>query len=418
MNNDNVQSLRQFLNIIPIFAFVAFAGCASTPEEEEEVVYEQPAAAEAPAPAPVATTTPVPARAVAAPAEPIVLAPNHPERYVVVRGDTLWDISGRFLRDPWRWPEVWQGNPQVANPHLIFPGDVLMVSTIDGRPVMQVARGPAAVAAGVTDGGTVAITERPAPIPRDSSGRPLSVVRLSPQVREIELEKAIPTIPMDAIRQFLEGSIVVGNGELDKAPYVVSFADEHMSGGTGYRIYVRGVKDSDVGRYMVVRPGKEYRDPDSGAKLGREALYLAGAELERIGDPATMELVKGKREVLKGDRLIAGEPETFNYNFMPHAPAAETKGRVISVFDAVNQIGQHQVVVLNLGKRDGMEAGHVLAVFQDGEKVKDTVRGGSVKLPDERAGTVIVFRTFDKVSYALVTKAVRAIHINDRVKNP
>ena len=172
---------------------------------------------------------------------------------------------------------------------------------------------------------------------------------LSPQVREIELEKAIPTIPMDAIRQFLEGSIVVGNGELDKAPYVVSFADEHMSGGTGYRIYVRGVKDSDVGRYMVVRPGKEYRDPDSGAKLGREALYLAGAELERTGDPATMELVKGKREVLKGDRLIAGEPETFNYNFMPHAPAAETKGRVISVFDAVNQIGQHQVVVLNLG---------------------------------------------------------------------
>lgn len=410
MNNDNIHSLRQLLNIIPIIAFVALAGCASTPEEEEEVVFEP--ATEAPAAAVVAT--PAPAVAATAPAEPIILVPNYPERYVVVKGDTLWDISGRFLRDPWHWPEVWQGNPQVANPHLIFPGDVLMISMVDGRPVMQVARGPVAAAAGVTDG----IVQRPAVIPRDSSGRPLSVVRLSPQVREIELEKAIPTIPMDAIRQFLESSIVVGSSELDKAPYVVAMADEHISGGTGYRVYVRGVKDEEVGRYMVVRPGKKLIDPDSGENLGREALYLAGAELERAGDPATMGLVKAKREVLRQDRLIPGEPETFNYNFMPHAPAAETKGRIISVFDAVDQIGQHQVVVLNLGKREGMEAGHVLAVFQDGEKVKDPVRGGSVKLPDERAGTVIIFRTFDKVSYALVTKSVRAIHLNDTVKNP
>lgn len=404
MNNNNVQSRLRLLSIIPIITFVALAGCASAPpEQEEEVVYE---------PAPEAEpAVPSPAPAVTAPAQPIVLAPNYPERYVVVRGDTLWDISGRFLRDPWRWPEVWQGNPQVANPHLIYPGDVLMISMVEGRPVIHRA-GEAPAGAATT------VTQRPAPIPTDASGRPLAVVKLSPQVREIELEKAIPTIPQDAIRQFLEGSIVVDNSDLNKAPYVVAFADEHMSGGTGYRVYVRGVKDQEQQRYMVVRPGKEYRDPDTGERLGREALYLAGADLEREGDPATMELVKAKREVLRSDRLVPGEPERFDYNFMPHAPAAETKGRVISVFDAVDQIGQHQVVVLNLGKREGMEPGHVLAVFQDGEKVKDPVRGGSVKLPNEKAGSVIIFRTFEKVSYALVTNSVRAIHINDRVKNP
>ncbi len=418
MNNDNVQSLRRLFYFIPVLGFVAFAGCASTPEEKGPAV--EPAAeaappAEEPAPAPAlvtpgqpATVTPAPTPA---PATPIVLAPNHPERYVVVKGDTLWDLSGRFLRDPWRWPEVWQGNPQVANPHLIYPGDVLVISMVNGRPVIHKA-GEA-----VQAGAPAEIVAPVSAVPTDAMGRPLQVVKLSPQVREVELEKAIPTIPMDAIRQFLERSIVVDD-DLDDAPYVVAFADEHMAGGSGYRVYVRGIKNDGQIKYMVLHPGKVYRDPDSGENLGHEALYLAGASLEREGDPATLGLFNAKREVLKGDRLIAGEPETFNYSFMPHAPAKNTKGRVISVFDAVNQIGQYQVVALSLGKREGMEQGHVLAVFQDGAKVKDTVGGGTVKLPDERAGTVIIFRVFDKVSYGLVMNSVRAIHLNDRVMNP
>lgn len=366
---------------------------------------------------PVEETAPpveAPAPVSIAPAEPIILAPNHPERYVVVRGDTLWDISGRFLRDPWRWPEVWQGNPQVANPHLIFPGDVLQLYIIDGRPVMQVERGGVAIAAGVTDGGTTS----PRAAPTDAAGRPLRVVKLSPQVREIDLEKAIPVIPMDAISQFLERSLVVEEDELEEAPYVVSLADEHVAGGTDYRLYARGIEDEEVERYTVVRPGKEYIDPDSGEYLGMEALYLARAQLVREGDPATFRLSSAKREVLKSDRLLAGEPETFSFSFMPHAPASEIKGRIISAFDAVNQIGQHQVVVLNMGKREGMEPGHVLAVFKDGESVRDPVRGGRVKLPDERAGTVMIFRTFDRVSYALVMDATRAMNLGDRVLNP
>ncbi len=347
-------------------------------------------------------------------APPIELAPNYPERYVVVKGDTLWDISGRFLRDPWRWPEVWQGNPQVANPHLIFPGDVLRVYIIDGRPVMQVERGEVAITAGVSDGGATAPR-----VPTDASGRPLKVVKLSPQVRVIDLDKAIPIIPMDAISQFLERSVVIDESELDEAPYVLSLADEHVAGGTGYRLYARGIEeDAGVERYTVVRPGKEYIDPDSDEYLGKEALYLARAALVREGDPATLTMSHAKREVLRGDRLLQGEPETFNFSFMPHAPGDEVKGRIISVFDAVNQIGQHQVVVLSMGKREGMEPGHVLAVFRDGEMVRDPVRGGRVMTPEERAGTVIIFRTFDKVSYALVTNATRAMHLGDRVKNP
>jgi len=412
MNNDNVRSLRLLFNIIPIFAFVAFAGCASTPEEKgpavEPTAEAAPAPAEEePAPAPALVTPGQPATPTQTQAAPIVLAPHHPESYVVVKGDTLWDISGRFLRDPWRWPEVWQGNPKVANPHLIYPGDVLMIAMVNGRPVIYKAGQPAGAA----------VPPAVAPVPTDESGRPLTVVKLHPEVRVIELEKAIPTIPMDAIRQFLERSVVVKDG-LDNAPYVVAFADEHISGGTGYRLYARGVKNDGQSKYMVVRGDKEYVDPDTGERLGREALYLAGASLEREGDPATLTLYNAKREVLRGDRLLPGEPETFNYSFMPHAPAKGTKGRIISVFDAINQIGQYQVVALNLGKREGMEQGHVLAVFQDGAKVKDPVKGGTVKLPDERAGTVLIFRVFDKVSYALVMNSVRAIHLNDRVMNP
>lgn len=412
MNNDNVHALRRIVTLIPLLAFTALSGCASTPESEE--VAAEPVAMAQPMEAPMQESQPVAESVTYAPSQPIVLAPNYPERYVVVRGDTLWDISGRFLRDPWRWPEVWQGNPQVANPHLIFPGDVLKLYIVDGKPVMQVERGAVATAAGVSDGAPTP----PRAVPTDASGRQLKVVKLTPQVREIDLEKAIPLIPADVIRQFLNRSLVVDANELDGAPYVLSIADEHVAGGTGYRIYARGIKNDEVSRYTVVRPGKDYVDPDSGEYLGKEAYYLARAELLREGDPATLGLNDAKREVLASDRLMAGEPEAFNYNFMPHAPASEVKGRIISVFDAVRQIGQHHVVVLNLGKREGIEPGHVMAIYQDGEMAKDPVRGGSVKLPDERAGMVIVFRTFDKVSYALVTNASRAVHLNDRVKNP
>ncbi len=267
---------------------------------------------------------------------PVVLAPNHPERYVVVKGDTLWDISQRFLRDPWLWPEVWYVNPQIANPHLIYPGDAINLVYVNGHPQLRLERGGSN--------------------------------KLSPTVRELPLETAIPTIPIDAIRQFLTRSRIVSEDELDHAPYIVQSADEHLITGAGDRVYARG--GLDRARYSVVRPGVEYRDPQTGESLGYEGIFVADSALQRHGDPATLLLTKSSREAVIGDRLLPVAEEEINQNFFPHAPPTPVHGRIIAVLDGVRQIGQFQVVVLNKGAREGMDAGTVLAVDQTGEDVR------------------------------------------------
>lgn len=317
----------------------------------------------------------------------VVLNPNHPESYTVVKGDTLWDISGRFLRDPWLWPEVWYVNPQVANPHLIYPGDVLNLVYVDGKPQIR----------------------------RDGT------VKLSPQIRTESLENAIPTIPLDVIEPFLTRAIVVEKGELDKAPYVVQGADEHVVTGAGDRVYVRGIDDNGVSLYDVYAPGGPYIDPDTQEVLGYEATYAGTGPIQKFGDPATLKLLKTTREVRVGNRLRPADRNKLDSHFQPHPAPSGTEGHIISVIDGVTEIGQFNVVALDLGARDGMETGHVLRVFQRGDVIRDTVSGqygDKVKLPDEEAGVVMVFRTFDKVSFALVMSATRAIHINDFVRTP
>ena len=332
--------------------------------------------------------TPIPV-----PAKPLMLKPNYPERYVVVKGDTLWDISTRFLEDPWRWPELWQNNPQIANPHLIYPGDVLTLIYVDGKPTLQVQR-------------------------QDDS---YHTVKLSPRVRIEPLARAIPTIPANAIKQFLVRARVVTSEELEQAPYILSSRDEHLMTGVGNRIYVRGVTRPDITDYEVLRAGQTYRDPDNGDKvLGHEAIHVAVARLQRFGNPSTFILTTSDREALTGDRLlplVEGQP--FQ-DFYPHAPKSPVTGRIISVFNGVSMAGQFQVVVLNKGSDAKLETGNVLAVNQDGPTVRDTVAGGNttVKLPDERAGLVMVFRVFDQVSYALVMTATHPIHVRDQVTNP
>jgi hypothetical protein len=340
----------------------------------------------------------------------VELKVDYPEQYVVVRGDTLWDISARFLRDPWMWPKLWHFNPHIANPHLIYPGDILTIIFIDGKPMMQVIRNGKVVSA-------------PVELPPEvvSSGQSYPTVKLSPRIREKGLESAIPTISIDAIGPFLTRPRVLGKGELEQAPYVVAHDDDRMMSGDGYKIYARGLNEQDLqGDYVVVREGQAYRNPKNKKDiLGYEAIYLGETRLTRFGDPATMQVTDSAREILRGDRLIPKGDEVRLHSFAPHAPEQQVDGQILAVLDGVNMIGQYQVVVLDLGRQDDLVPGHVLAVNQTGVRVKDVVAGGKgVVLPTERAGTVMVFRVFDRVSYALVMDATRPLHLNDQVTNP
>ncbi len=364
--------------LLPGLALSLLGGCAGTPEQPAPVVVAPVAEVRQPAPAP----------------EPIVLKPDYPERYVVVRGDTLWDIADRFLRDPWRWPELWQKNSYIANPHLIYPGDVLSLIYIDGRPALQVQRADARGGGGET-------------------------VRMSPQVRIESLERGIPTIPLEAIRPFLMRPRVVSAAELEAAPYILSSADEHLIAATGNKVYVRGIDDTSIANYVVVRKGEAFVNPDDKEDiLGYEAIYLAKANVKRFGDPATLVLADSKQEVLNGDRLLPGGDGQIETDFVPVAPAQPVEGKIISLVDGLSQIGQFQIVVVNLGLEDQIKAGHVLAVYQSGKKVRDPVSGDLVTIPDERAGLLMVFRPYDRMSYALVMKSTRPMGVLDRVTNP
>ncbi len=354
-------------------------GCAGTPQ--------QPPAPEA-QPEPVAA--PVPA--------PLVVKPEAPQRYVVVKGDTLWDISSRFLTDPWRWPELWDSNPQIANPHLIYPGDVLILAYRDGRPIIQIHRG------GVISTTAPGIPEQ----------------RLSPKVRVEGLDRAIPTIPIDAIRPFLSRPRVVTEKELEAAPYIISTADKHLIAGPGHRVYVRGLADADMTEYVVVRPGDIYRNPDNPREIiGYEAIHLGDVQLKEFSGVSTLQITSSTREILNGDRLLPANDSLPDTSFMPRAPKDKVMGKIIAVPGGVSLIGQYQVVAISLGQREGMEPGHVLAIYQSGEMVRDRLRDNElVKMPDEHAGTLMIFRTFERVSYGLVMKATRTMHVMDMVTNP
>jgi hypothetical protein len=240
-------------------------------------------------------------------------------------------------------------------------------------------------------------------------------------VRSTPLDTAIPAIPIDAIRQFLTQPYVVDEGELDQAPYIVAHAGEHIIGGAGNRVYVRAIQSDDQQRFDVVRPGGPYKDADTGEVLGYEALYIGDAALQSTGDPATLELVRTEQETLEGDRLIPSVADKPLTTFYPKAPDQPVDGSIIAVLGGVTQIGQYQVVVLDRGLQDGLQPGDVMAIDTLGETISDDVspnRWDKVKLPNEEAGHLMVFRTFPRVSFALVMDATRAIHVLDRVRNP
>ena len=329
----------------------------------------------------------------------VELNPEHPDHYTVVEGDTLWGIAGKFLAKPWQWPEIWRENPHIANPHWIYPGDELVLDIADGRPRLQVARR----------------FQNPL---GNSVARP-DEIKLVPSIRVEPLQTAIPLIPLNAIQQFLMQTKVVEQDEMDNAPYIVGFADEHILGGAGDRIYARGLPDSRLLGYMVFRSGPPYRDAETGEILGYEALYVADVEFQSPGNPSVLLIKKSNRDARIGDRILPVSTEQLKMGYQPHAPATPVYGHIISVVDGVSQIGQYSVVAIDRGTENGIETGHVLEIRRSGKAIIfRTETNETINIPSEKEGFLIIFRPYARISFGLVMNATRAIQINDVVQSP
>jgi hypothetical protein len=322
-------------------------------------------------------------------ADELKLKPDHPDTYVVKKGDTLWDISNVFLQSPWHWPQIWHINPQVKDPNLIYPGDVLNLVYIDGKPQLVLKRGA---------GGDV---------------------KLEPEVRSIPIARAIPAIPLEAVNAFLNHGRIVAPGVLEDAPYVLMGKEGHIVTGAGDEIYGRGNFDPNNTSYGIFRKGETFVDPDTHEVLGVQALDIGQAKLLSADkDVATLALNRSTQEIRRGDRLLSEESRAINANFFPSSPKQDIKGKLIAVEGGVSQIGAMNVVVINKGAREGIEEGNLLAIYKAGEIVNDPVKNDAVKTPDFRAGLLMVFRVFDKVSYGLVLRAERPLRVQDSVRNP
>lgn len=334
-------------------------------------------------------------------AEDGLLKTGHPDEYTVKKGDTLWDISSTFLNSPWKWPEVWHANPQIENPHLIYPGDLIKLVYIDGE-------------AKLTSERTLKLT------PGGGSSGASGTEKLGPSIHVIEGQKAITAIPLDRIDAFLSKSRVVTDKELEKAPYMVAGPQSRIIVGKGDAGYARGEFTGNISNYGVYRREKVFVDPFTGETLGVNALGLGSVSLKSLqGDIATLEVLSAREDIRMGDRLLPGEENPINSTFYPKSPDKELKGAVImAVEGGVTQVGKFNVIMINRGEREGLMAGDVVAIFKKGETVVDRVQGGKVKLPDEKAGTAMVFRAFKKMSFALVMEADRPLAVGDLLRNP
>lgn len=316
------------------------------------------------------------------------LADQAPDRYVVVPGDTLWGIAGKFLKDPYRWPDVWEPNKaDIKNPNRIYPGNVVILDRAGSTPRLR-----------------------------------LATVKVEPRVRADASASAIPSIPSGVIEPFLSAPLVVEEGGMANAPKIVAAQEGRVYLARNDLAYVTGNVPDNAGTWQIYRPGKAFIDPDTKESLGYEATYLGTARLERKTDPLTFRITDSKQEIGVGDRLIqAGQPPLVNYT--PRSPATDIRARVLSTYGGVNDAGSNQIITISKGKRDGVELGHVLALYSFGANVRDRTDAlqrsdSTVKLPDERNGLLFVFRVFDKVSYALVMSATQPIKAGDVARKP
>lgn len=317
-----------------------------------------------------------------------------PLTYVVKRGDTLWDISGIYLEEPWRWPELWDSNPQIDNPHLIYPGDVLSLRWEDGRPRLGLA----------------------------SRGD----VKLSPTVRSESLDTAIPPIPRDQIDPFLRANRVLDPGLMGSLAYVIAGDAKRIISGLGDRIYVRGPIDPDDRAFGIIREGSLIVDPITQEVLGVTAIDIGSASLLPGEEASTapeavkeLEITRMTEEIRIGDRLIPLEEGILDAYFQPKAPSVPVEnGFMVAVSSGVTQIGPMNIVTINRGEREGLALGDVLAIYQTGEVVKDPLTNEMVALPDVRAGVLMLFSVYEKASYGLVLTATRPLAVGDKVMNP
>ena len=334
----------------------------------------------------------------------VPLAPNAPDTYVVKKGDTLWDISGVFLQYPWYWPEIWYVNPQIQNPHWIYPGDVLRLIYVDGKPRITV--------------GTA------------------GDVRLSPEVRSDPLAQAIRTVPYDILMNFVQRPSLLTRKQVNKAPYVVGFRSGHIIGAETNEIYAIGLKNPAAGNeYTVVHPGTELRDPDDGDLLGYVGHYAATTRVITTTDTKRQEplthltVLDSGREIQQGD-VVLPAVSTFGEDLVLSAPAdTKLNGQVLAVVDGLAVAGRYQVLAINRGTRDGLKPGNVVAIYARGLEVPDfysrgrdwtrfTANYNTVTLPNERSGSMLIFTVEDRMSYGLVVQSTAPIRIGDFIKHP
>ena len=361
-------------------------------------------------------------------ADASALKDDAPDRYTVVKGDTLWGISGRFLKDPWKWPELWKMNQeQIKNPHRINPGDVIVLDRLTGQAqLLQSAAG--------------------------------STVKLSPRTRvEARADDAVPTISPSVIGPFLSRPMVVGQDELDRSPMITATQENRVATATGDVLYAGGLKKDMGTTWQLYRRGDALIDPDSGEVLGYVATYLGDAEVVKFGEQSTLKITRTVQEVYTGDRLLPASKEQPTFSYVPRAPMKSVRGRVISTYSGLWETGPSGIVALSRGSRDGLEVGHVMAISRSQSTARYEMRasplfgaqgpGGTAprtyyseqlnardgplysqgqrvsteetaNLPDERYGLVMIFRTFDRAAFGLIMQASRPVTLNDVVTNP